>query len=96
MEFVVILIGAALGIATGLVPGLHVNTLAAVALALPWLPPEGAAMALVAVGTVHTIVNILPATYVGAPDEDDVTVVLPAHRLLQAGLQDYASKFNDD
>lgn len=77
-------IGALVGLLTGLVPGLHVNTLAALAAAaLPSSP--AVALALVAAGTVHTIVNIIPSTYLGAPDEDDVLVVLPAHRMLLDG-----------
>lgn len=79
------LAGAAIGVMTGLLPGLHVNTIAAVAFAFTPAPGPAAAMFLLAVGTVHTIVNILPATYMGAPDEDDILAVLPAHRLLLAG-----------
>ncbi len=76
--------GVLVGTLTGLLPGLHVNTLAAVALAAT---PPGEAMALwlVAVGTTHTVVNILPATYLGAPGEDTALAVLPAHRLLLQG-----------
>jgi putative membrane protein len=76
--------GAALGLVTGLAPGLHVNTLAAIGIALG-AAHEAAAWVLLAAGTVHTIVNILPATFLGAPDDDDVLVVLPAHRLLADG-----------
>lgn len=76
--------GCLIGLATGLVPGLHVNTLAAIGLALVAAAPPLALM-LLAAGTVHTVVNILPATFLGAPDDDDVPVVLPAHRLLMQG-----------
>ncbi len=86
MEIVLALvIGAAAGVATGLLPGIHVNTLAAIAIALQPNWGLAGAVALLAVGTVHTIVNILPATYIGAPDEDDVVAALPAHRLLMEG-----------
>lgn len=78
------LLGALVGVATGLVPGLHVNLLAALALAVPGLPPE-AAWGLVAVGTVHTFVSILPTTYLGAPDADAALSVLPAHQMLHEG-----------
>lgn len=78
-------VGSLVGVLTGLLPGLHVNTLAAVGLAaLPAAGPPGLVF-LLAVGTVHTFVNILPATFLGVPDEDDVLVMLPAHRLLQEG-----------
>ncbi len=79
------LLGSVLGLVTGLVPGLHVNTLAAVALAsMPWAG-DAAALALVAIGVAHTFVSIIPATYLGAPGEDTAHSVLPAHRLLFEG-----------
>jgi putative membrane protein len=86
MELVIAAIaGTIAGIVTGLLPGLHVNTIAAVGFAI--VPEAGVigAVFLLAVGTVHTIVNILPSTYLGAPDDDDVVAVLPAHRMLLAG-----------
>lgn len=76
--------GAALGLFTGLAPGLHVNTLAALGVAAGAVHTS-AAWILLAAGTVHTIVNIVPATFLGAPDDEDVLVVLPAHRLLAEG-----------
>lgn len=82
---VAILAGAMVGALTGLLPGLHVNTLAAIAGALHPAPGVVGAVALVAAGTVHTIVNILPTTYLGVPSEDEVVGVLPAHRLLLQG-----------
>lgn len=84
MDPLTLLIAAAVGLATGLVPGLHVNTLAALALATVPLDHD-AALALIVVGTVHTVVGILPATYLGAPGEDEALATLPAHQMLQAG-----------
>ncbi len=78
------LVGATLGLATGLVPGLHVNTIAVVMLTTV-APSEASMLALVAIGTVHTFVGIVPSTYLGAPDEDTALSVLPAHQLLLAG-----------
>lgn len=81
----VVVAGAAAGAVTGLVPGLHVNTLAALLLAST--PGAGLATALflVSVGIVHTFVSILPTTYLGAPGEDTALATLPAHRLLLQG-----------
>lgn len=76
--------GSVAGVLTGLVPGLHVNTLAAVALATS-APGTTAVVVLVAVGVAHTFVSILPATYLGAPGEETALSVLPAHRLLHVG-----------
>lgn len=76
--------GSLVGLVTGLLPGLHVNTLAAISVLV--VPVDSTvALGLVAVGTVHTIVNILPATYLGAPDQDAAMTVLPAHRMLREG-----------
>lgn len=82
---IVVAAGAAAGAVTGLFPGLHVNTLAALLLAAS--PHAGVEMALflVAIGTVHTFVSILPATYLGAPGEDTALATLPAHRMLLEG-----------
>ncbi len=74
--------GIVLGAATGLLPGLHVNLLAALALLLP-LGPE-ASLGIIAIGVVHTFVSILPTTYLGMPD-DGALSVLPAHRLRMEG-----------
>lgn len=74
--------GIAIGAITGLVPGLHVNLLAALALLLP-LGAE-ASLGIVAIGVVHTFVSILPTTYLGMPDEGALSI-LPAHRLRMEG-----------
>lgn len=84
MDLVAItLAGTGIGILTGLLPSLHVNTLAAIAAGFA-VGPE-AALFLVAVGTVHTIVNILPATYLGIPGDDTALATLPAHQFVKDG-----------
>ncbi|HEX08673.1 MAG TPA: hypothetical protein ENG38_02555 [Thermoplasmatales archaeon] len=89
--------GAILGCLTGLVPGLHVNNIAIILLSLsPFIISlfsfirEGDASLLIAafitsVALSHTFINILPATFVGAPEEDTALSVLPAHSLLLEG-----------
>ncbi|HET6399084.1 MAG TPA: tripartite tricarboxylate transporter permease [Candidatus Thermoplasmatota archaeon] len=77
------LLGTAVGVATGVLPGVHVNTIAAVALGLPALGPA-AAVALVAVGTAHAFVQALPGTYLGWPGDEGFSA-LPAHRLVARG-----------
>lgn len=93
------LAGALLGSATGLLPGLHVNTLSVVLLALAPAAyaglaalgaaadavPLAVAALLLGITVSHTFVNIVPATYLGAPDESTALSVLPAHRLLLRG-----------
>ncbi|MGB1698244.1 MAG: tripartite tricarboxylate transporter permease, partial [Thermoplasmatota archaeon] len=66
---------------TGLIPGLHVNTLAAASLLLPghWNVP------LLAAGTTHTVVNIIPVTQFGGGDDADAGLALPARQLALDG-----------
>ncbi|MGC9554173.1 MAG: tripartite tricarboxylate transporter permease [Thermoplasmatota archaeon] len=89
------LLGAAIGCLTGLIPGLHVNTMALLLLSLSGvlagvLGGGAGGLLLVAVtvaaaSMVHTFVNIIPATFLGAPEEDTALVLLPAHVLLREG-----------
>lgn len=90
------LLGAAIGCLTGLIPGLHVNTMALLLLSLSGLlagalSAGGAdglllvAVMVAAASMVHTFVNIIPATFLGAPEEDTALVLLPAHALLREG-----------
>lgn len=76
-----ILIGCAIGTLTGLIPGLHVNTIAAASLLLPgqWAPT------LLAAGTTHTVVNIIPATQFGGGDDADAGLAIPARQLALDG-----------
>jgi putative membrane protein len=91
--------GALVGAVTGLLPSLHVNTLAVllvatVPLMAPVLLAAGltayepafyAAALILAISISHSFVNIIPAAYLGAPDESAALNVLPAHRFLLRG-----------
>ncbi len=93
------LVGALLGCATGLLPGLHVNTLAVVLVATapawdalavglgiePTFAPFAVAALILAITVSHTFVNIVPATFLGAPDEQTALTILPAHKFLRQG-----------
>ncbi|MBI2077782.1 MAG: tripartite tricarboxylate transporter permease [Euryarchaeota archaeon] len=92
--------GAVIGCATGLIPSLHVNTLAVVLLgaapvlgfaleatgfrSLPTL--FHVAALILAISIAHSFVNIIPATYLGAPDETTALSVLPGHKMLLRGV----------
>jgi len=102
-EFFVIvffsLLGLIVGCITGLIPGLHVNTISLIlfssvgqiALLLRPLSLSDSLMMttissfIVSVAIAHTFVNIIPATFLGAPDEETALSVLPAHKLLLEG-----------
>ncbi|HIJ17294.1 MAG TPA: hypothetical protein HA364_05925 [Thermoplasmata archaeon] len=93
--------GSALGFATGLVPGLHVNNVAAATVAyagtvLAFFALVGDIVGsddcsimvscfLVSALVSHCFSEAVPNTYVGIPSGDAITV-LPAHRLARAGL----------
>ncbi len=83
-----ILGGVALGTASGLVPGLHANSfalgLAAVAPTVPG-PPRLVGAAMLAAGTTHTFLDVVPALALGVPDPAMAASALPGHRLVIAG-----------
>ncbi len=93
-------IGAAIGTFTGLVPGIHVNTAAAIMLgAYPLLAETFAPMCdysgldctvlvsacILSASAVHSFVDFVPSVFIGVPDGDEVLSVLPGHRLLLVG-----------
>ncbi|MEL4305297.1 tripartite tricarboxylate transporter permease [Methanococcoides sp. LMO-2] len=86
-----VLIGYALGIISGLIPGIHTNNFALMLVALsPMLmdsgiPPAYIAIAILANSLSHTFHDIIPAVYLGAPNDDMALAVLPGHRLLLEG-----------
>jgi len=98
-------LGVAAGFVTGLVPGLHINNLAAGVTAnflltfslfssvcvLLGCPEVTVAVAcfLLSSMVAHMFSEAIPSTYLGLPSADVVSV-LPAHRLARAGLGDAA------
>ncbi|HIK02788.1 TPA: tripartite tricarboxylate transporter permease [archaeon] len=90
MEIVLFVgIGILLGIVAGLVPGLHINTIAAFFLASGNLfsafSPIALASCLVAMAIVYSILSFIPSILLGAPDSENVLSVLPGHRMLLDG-----------
>lgn len=92
------IIGACVGTFTGLVPGIHVNTLAMILLAfsgpltefISSFAPDGfgplmLASCVVSAAVVHSAVDFVPSAFIGVPDTETVMNVIPAHRLLLEG-----------
>ena len=82
--------GIVCGTISGLTPGIHSNMIAALLLGfspvlLPILGPEGLAAVLIATLITHSFVEIVPATFLGVPDEGTCLSVLPAHAMTLAG-----------
>ena len=90
MEIVLFIgLGIIFGVIAGLVPGLHINTIAAFFLASGSLfaGVSGIALAacLVAMAVVYSILSFIPSVLLGAPDSENVLSVLPGHRMLLDG-----------
>ncbi|MEM2934855.1 MAG: tripartite tricarboxylate transporter permease, partial [Candidatus Thermoplasmatota archaeon] len=83
------LIGSLIGIITGLVPGLHTNNIAIMMIFITSFAGDKFAIYLcvliVASAISHTFLNIIPSTFIGAPDEDKALIALPAHSMLMEG-----------
>lgn len=90
--------GACIGTISGLVPGIHVNTLAALMLTFypdlerllsTFIPsdnvPVCVASCVISASVVHSFVDFVPSVFIGAPDPDDVLSMLPGHRLFSEG-----------
>jgi len=79
------LAGCALGVFTGLTPGIHVNTISLMALSLGFCSGTGLAVLVTAMGITHSFVDFIPSILFGAPDADNFLGVLPGHRMLLQG-----------
>jgi len=79
------LVGCCLGIVTGLIPGLHVNTIALIALEAKNLGNLNLVVLIACMSVVHSFVDFIPSILFGAPENDTFLSVLPGHRLLLDG-----------
>lgn len=83
--------GFLLGAISGLIPGLHVNTFAAILLGVSpammklGISPYHVAVIILAASISQTFLDAIPTVFVGAPDSDTVLAVLPGHRLMMRG-----------
>jgi len=80
--------GVLLGTCSGLVPGLHVNSLALLlAAAAPSVPgpPQLVGAAMLAAGVTHSFLDVVPMLALGVPDAAMAVSALPGHRLVIGG-----------
>ena len=89
LEYVLfLLLGILLGVCTGLLPGLHVNTISIMLLSVfpaMGIDPLQFAILLTSMATVHTFLDFIPSIFLGAPEESTVMSLLPTHKLLLQG-----------
>ncbi|BDZ69505.1 tripartite tricarboxylate transporter permease [Methanobacterium petrolearium] len=84
------IMGVLCGVVTGLIPGIHVNTVGAfVFSASPFLlysySPEVLAVFLLSMSISHALLEFIPSMFLGVPDEGTVLSVMPGHYLLLQG-----------
>lgn len=82
------LAGCAIGIITGLTPGLHLNTVCLIGLSLYpllGLSTTDFGVAMMAAATTQSFIDFIPAIFIGVPDEETALSILPAHRLVMEG-----------
>ena len=87
---VALLIGICCGTFTGLVPGIHINLVALLALQsspvlLFYVSPLAIATGIISMGVTHSFLDFIPSVFLGAPDTDTALSVLPGHKLLLEG-----------
>jgi putative membrane protein len=88
---VCVALGFALGILSGLTPGLHLNNFAAMLLALSpslinlGLTPYEIASIILAASISQTFFDAIPAIFLGAPDSETALTVLPGQKLMLEG-----------
>ena len=84
LEAVAIAAGMILGIFSGLVPGIHSNTVASLLSTLP-IDPGLMLYLLVAVLGAHLVFQFIPSIFLSVPDDSVVLSVLPGHRMALEG-----------
>lgn len=86
-----VLAGVAAGTFTGLIPGIHTNTVCMILLSLfplmlsYGIPIHGIIALIISMTITHTIVDFIPSVLLGAPDDSTALSVLPGHKLLLEG-----------
>lgn len=85
-----IFIGIALGVFTGLFPGIHLNTVSA--LLVFWAPQLSlnGVLLIVAMNVTHVFCDWIPSVLLGVPGEENALIALPGHRLFLNGQGLYA------
>jgi putative membrane protein len=92
------ILGIASGVIAGLTPGIHINLIASLMLAgsgllLDYFSTTELAVFVVSMGVTHAFVELVPAIFLGAPDDTTALIMLPGHKMLHQGLGYDAVKF---
>ena len=79
--------GVCVGAITGLIPGMHINTLIPLIMGMTFLfaSPYYLVVFIVSLTITWIFISYIPSIFFGAPQEDTSLAVLPGHRLLLEG-----------
>lgn len=85
-----IILGIVAGTFTGLIPGIHINLVAAILLSSiiflsKFANPLELGVFIIAMSITHTFLDSIPSIYLGAPEESTSFMVLPGHKMLLQG-----------
>jgi len=94
---VAILLGIGIGVITGLLPGIHINLVAAIVISslaslLLHFSPLAIIVFITSMSIAHTFLDFIPSVFLGAPDESALSV-LPGHKFLLEGRGYEASRY---
>ena len=92
------MIGVLCGTFTGIIPGVHVNTIGAFLFAssnflLNSMSPEVLAVFLISMSISHSMIDFIPTMFLGVPEEGTVLSVLPGHYFMLRGRGREAIRF---
>ncbi len=82
------MLGIMAGLITGLIPALHINTVAVLCLALYSMidiDPLLLSAFIVSMSTTHSFLDFIPSIFLSAPDPATALTVLPTHQMLFEG-----------
>ncbi len=87
---IAIIIGCFLGIITGITPGIHLNLISSLIITYSLyltrlFSPELIAVSIVCMAVSHTFLDIIPTTFLGINNDDNLAHILPSHKLLLDG-----------
>ena len=85
-----IALGILAGTFTGLAPGIHINLVGAILVALSasilfFIPPIYLVIFIASMSITHTFVDFIPSIFLGCPNDETGLSVLPGHELLKEG-----------
>lgn len=87
---IAISLGVVAGTFTGLIPGIHINLISALIVGsssslLSFTNEINVALFIISMSITHSFLDVIPSTYLGAPDPDKALMALPAHKMLLEG-----------